>query len=115
MREPATGELNRRITIKAWQDTPAMGGGITQTFDAGQSVWAKREPVGNAIFFGTKQLEETVTDRFIIRRTSLLTERTITGEHVIEGEGQRFRVKRVSAMNGGRDFVVIETELLGNV
>lgn len=115
MREPAAGELNRRIAIKGWQDMPAMGGGITQTFDAGVSAWAKRDPLGNAIFFGTKQIEESVTDRFIVRRTSQITERTVTGEHVIECEGQRFRVKRASAMNGGRTFVVIETELLGNV
>lgn len=94
---------------------PAMGGGITQTFDAGKPAWAKREPVGNAIFFGTAQIDESVTDRFIIRRTSLLTDRTITGEHVIEGEGQRFRVKRVSALNGGRNFVVIEAELIGSI
>lgn len=104
-----------RATIKGWQDMPAMGGGISQTFDAGQPAWAKREPLGNAVFFGTKQVGEDITDRFIIRRTSLLTDRTITGEHVIEGEGQRFRVKRVSAMDGGRKFVVIETELIGNV
>lgn len=115
MKEPSTGELNRRITIKGWQDMPAMGGGITQTFDAGVGAWAKREPVGNAIFFGTKQVDESVTDRFIVRRSSQLTERTITGEHVIECEGQRFRVKRASAMNGGRTFVVIEAEGLGNV
>ncbi|MCK9389769.1 MAG: head-tail adaptor protein [Sulfuritalea sp.] len=104
-----------RATIKGWQDMPAMGGGITQTFDAGQPAWAKREPLGNAIFFGTKQVDEAVTDRFIIRRTPALTDRTITGEHVIEGEGQRFRVKRVSALNGGNKFVVIEAELIGNV
>lgn len=115
MKEPAAGELNRRIVIKGWQDMPAMGGGIAQTFDAGVPAWAKREPVGNAIFFGTKQIDETVTDRFIVRRSSQLTERTITGEHVIECEGQRFRVKRASAMNGGKNFVVIEAEGMGNV
>ena len=115
MREPAAGELNRRITIKKHQDMPAMGGGITETFDAGTDAWAKQEPVGNAIFFGTKQVEETVTDRFTIRRTSVLTERTITGEHVVEGGGARYRVKRATALNGGNRFVVIETELLGNV
>lgn len=115
MREPSAGELNRRITIKSWQDMPAMGGGITQTFDAGTEVWAKREPVGNAIFFGTQQIEASVTDRFIVRYSAQVNDRTVTGEHVIECEGQRFRVKRASAMNGGKNFVVIETELLGNV
>lgn len=115
MKEPSTGELNRRITIRKWQDMPAMGGGIAQTFDAGTSAWAKIEPVGNAIFFGTKQVGEDVTDRIIIRRTFVLTDRTITGEHVVECGGARYRVKRASALNGGNTFVMIEAELLGNV
>jgi len=112
---PAAGELNRRIVIKGWQDMPAMGGGITQTFDAGKPASAEHQPVGAAIFFGTKQIEEGVTDRFIIRRSGELNERTITGEHVIEWDGQRYRVRRASDLEGARKFVMIETENIGNV
>lgn len=115
MNEPSAGELKSRILIKGWQDMPAMGGGITPTYDAGTPAWAKRESVGNAIYFGTAQVGEGVTDRFIIRRSSLLTERTITIEHVVEHDGQRFRVKRTSMLNGEKKFVVIEVGVLGDV
>jgi len=112
---PAAGELNRRILIKKRQDMPAMGGGISQTYDAGVQMWAKHVPVGTAIFFGTKQVGEDLTDRFIVRRTSTLNEKTITGEHVVEWDGQRYRVKRASDLEDARTFIMLETENLGSV
>lgn len=112
---PSAGELNRRIVIKAKQDMPAMGGGISVSDTVVATVWAKHQPVGAALFFGTKQNEEGVTDRFIVRRSATVTERSITGEHVIEWDGQRYRVKRASDLEGARRFVMIETENLGNV
>ncbi len=112
---PAIGELNRRIVIKAKQDMPAMGGGITVNDTPLATVWAKHQPVGAALYFGGKQIEEGITDRFFIRRSATLNERTITGEHVIEWDGQRHRVKRASDLEDARKFVMIETENLGNV
>lgn len=115
MRAPEAGELNSRIAIKRWQDMPAMGGGITQSDTLVLTVWGKVEPVGNSIFFGTKQVGEAVTDRITIRRSSLVTERTITGEHVCECDGVRYRVRRASPLNGGKVFVLLEVECIGNV
>lgn len=112
--EPKTGELNCRVAIKRWQDMPAMSGAITVSDTLVATVWAKIEPVGNAIFFGTRQVGDGVTDRIFIRRTSALTERTITGEHVCESDGLRYRVKRASAMNGGKRMLMLEVECLGN-
>jgi len=115
MKEPTSGELNQRIAIKRWQDMPAMGGGITQSDTLVATVWGKVEPVGNAIYYGTKQVGEDVTERIYVRRSSLVTERTITGEHVCECDGVRYRVRRASALNGGKVFVVLEVECIGNV
>lgn len=115
MTEPRSGELNRRVAIKRWQDMPAMSGSITVSDTLVATVWAKIEPVGNAIFFGTKQVGEGVTDRIYIRRTSALNERTITGEHVCESGGLRYRVRRASALNGEKKFVLLEVECLGDV
>lgn len=114
MTEPQAGELNRRVAIKRWQDMPAMSGSITVSDTLVATVWAKIEPVGNAIFFGTKQVGEDVTDRIYIRRTSALTERTITGEHVCESGGLRYRVRRASALNGEKKWLLLEVEALGN-
>lgn len=114
MIEPDIGDLNRRVAIMRWQDMPAMGGGISRTDTLLATVWAKVEPVGNAVFFGTKQVGEDITDRIYVRRTSQVTERTITGEHVCECEGLRYRVRRASALNGGKTFILLEVECLGD-
>jgi SPP1 family predicted phage head-tail adaptor len=112
---PAAGELNRRIVIKAQADIPAMGAAITQNFTTLATVWAKHQPVGAAVFFGTKQVGENVTDRFIVRRNSTVNEQKVTGDHVIDFAGSRYRVKRASDLEGARQYTMIEAECLGNV
>jgi len=113
MKMPSSGDLSRRVTLRKWQDVAAAGFGIDATFDAGATVWASVEPVGSAIFWGTQQIDNGVTHRVTVRRTSAINEITITGEHVAEHDGQRFRVKRASDLNGERRFLVLEVEALG--
>lgn len=115
MDAPSIGELDRRIAIRSKQDMPAMSGGIDAVYETVATVWGRIEPVGGAIFFGTQQLGDAVTDRMFIRRSSNLNERTITAEHVCEAGGLRYRVKRASALGGGREFVMLEVECLGHV
>lgn len=115
MNEPTTGELNRRITIKGHQDMPAMGGGLTQSFPEIGRAWAKIEPVGTAIYFGTQQTGEGVTHRIAYRRRSGMTERDIGSAHVVEYGSYRYRVKRASNMNDADRFVLLEVEELGHV
>ena len=112
---PLAGDLNRRIVIKSQSDIPAMGAAITQNFTTVASMWAKHQPVGGAIFFGTKQVGEDVTDRFIMRRNTTINEQTITANHVIDFAGSRYRVRRASDLEGARQFTMIEAECLGNV
>jgi SPP1 family predicted phage head-tail adaptor len=114
-----SGKLNRRVLIRKQTDIPAMGAAITQTFDAGISAWANVEPVGNAIFYGTKQVGESTTHRIIVRyQPGVVTDMVITGDHVIDqvinGVTVRYRVKRASDLHDDRTFVLIEVELLGN-
>jgi SPP1 family predicted phage head-tail adaptor len=115
MEMPCACELNKRIKIRKQTDLPAMGGTVTQDFEDMANAWAKHQPVGNAIFFGTKQVGEAVTDRFIIRRSNAVNERTVTSSHVIEYDGLRYRVKRAADINGAKRFVMLEVENLGNV
>ena len=35
------GLLQRRVTLRKWQDVPAGGFGMTATFDAGVVLWAE--------------------------------------------------------------------------
>lgn len=112
---PAAGELNRPIAIKSQTDIPAMGAAVTQNYTLLATVWAKHQPVGAAIFFGTKQVGEDVTDRFIVRRNSTINEQTVTANHVIEANNTRYRVRRVSDLEGARQYTMIEAECLSNV
>ncbi len=107
---PTIGELNRLVTIRRWQDMPNAAFGVDQTFDAGVSLWAKVEPVAGVIYYGTKQTGENVTHRFTIRyRTD------ISAEHVIEYAGNRYRIQRVSDLNGAHRFTVMEAQELGAI
>lgn len=112
---PHAGELNRRITIKSQADTPAMGAALVNNFTPiAPPVWAMHQPVGNAIFFGTQQVGENVTDRFIVRYSTEVNEKTVSGHCVIEFGGTLYRVRRASDLEGARQFVMIETERLKN-
>lgn len=115
MEFPCTCELNRRIKLRKQTDIPAMGGTVTNNYADMADVWAKHEPVGNAIYFGTKQVGESVTDRFIFRRSDIANERTVTSSHIVEYNGQRYRVKRATDVKGAKKFTMLEVENLGNV
>ncbi|MNT43767.1 Phage head-tail joining protein [compost metagenome] len=109
------GDLDRRVLIRRWQDQPDQAFGIEQTFDQGIPAWANIVPAGNAVFFGAKQVGEDVTHRITVRRRADLTDKTVTAEHVVEAEGYRYRVRRASALKGGRTHVVLDVELLGAI
>ncbi|WP_207458650.1 phage head closure protein [Azospirillum sp. SYSU D00513] len=109
MRRPTAGELNRRVRVLRRQDFPDSTDGITPTHDEIAQVWAKIEPVGGAIHYGSVQTGNMVTHRITIRyRTD------ITAEHEIHHDGTRYRVKRTAALGGGREFTVIDAEELGS-
>lgn len=117
---PAIGDLNRRLTLKKQADMPAMGAGVSETFSTVSLCWAKIVPVGTAIFFGTKQVDEGVTHRIFVRRVpGVITELLIDANHVfdqtVNGENIRYRVRRASDLEDARDFLMIDVELLGNV
>jgi len=108
MKEPRIGELDTRIEIKDWDDVPNDDAGIDQNFSNPIKVWAKREPVGAGIYQGSMQLSETITDRFIIRyRTDVKKGKSIWIGTV------RFLVVRAAPLAGGKRWLVIEVEELG--
>jgi head-tail adaptor len=109
------GTLTRRVVIRRWQDMPDAGFGIEQEFDPGIPAWASIVPVGATIFYGAKQTGEGVTHRVTIRRRPGLTETEITGEHVVDAEGLRYRVRRASAWQGEGEAVLLDVELLGKI
>jgi SPP1 family predicted phage head-tail adaptor len=109
-----SGKLNRLVTIKLWSDVPDAEFAITPTYDAGHKVFAAHLPVGTATMALAMQIGEKVTDKFVVRfRAGVIESHLITNNHVVEKNGLRYRVKGTSPLEGGREFVVIDTEMLG--
>lgn len=112
MRGPTVGELDKLVTVKAWEDVPS-GFALAQQYDDPQQAWASLMPIGAALFYSGQQVGQEVTHRLIAWRTSTLNGQVITARHVVEHEGLRYRIRRASDMNGERVFVVLDLELLG--
>ena len=112
MKAPHIGELDRLVKIRLWTDTASAAFGINQTFDAGQEVWARLEPTGAALFYGTAQVESRVTHRLATWRTSTVNARSITGAHVVECDEIRYRVKRATNMDLAGAFTLLDLEEL---
>jgi hypothetical protein len=113
---PDIGELDKFVRVRAWQDEPSAGMGIDQTYDAGVDAWARIEPTGSALFYGTAQVETGITHRAVTWRTSQLNADVIGGSHVIDhggNGGMRYRVRRATDINGRQSFVLFDLEQLG--
>lgn len=115
MKFPDIGELDKRVTIREWQDEPAADNGIEQTFDLGVPAWARIEPTGSALFYGLQQVETGVTHRLATWRTPRINADVIGGGHVVDHRNMRYRVRRATDMNGQQDFVLLDLEQLGAI
>lgn len=107
------GKLDKRVTIRTWQDVPAAGFGIEQTFEAGFEVSASIDPVKGAVYYGAKQTGNDVTHLIGMRISPAVNEATITPAKVIECAGLRYRVKRSMDDKGQGRLLNVECELLG--
>lgn len=115
MKNPEIGEFDRLVKIRKWTDAPNAAFAIDQSFDAGEDAWARIEPAGTALFYGTQQIEPGMTHRLATWRTSTINALLITCAHVVEQEGMRYRVRRVTDLNGRKDFVLMDLEQLGAI
>lgn len=108
-----SGELNRRIKIRLWSDVPNVAFGLDPTFDAGITRWAKHEPVHGLAIRAGMQTGEAPTDLFYIRYGTGTTPHDITGAHVVEFNGHRYRVLDAIEVDGDHEFTRITTKELG--
>jgi head-tail adaptor len=115
MSPPEIGELDKRVLVRRKQDRPGFDNDVETDLDAGVKAWARIEPTGSALFYGTQQVETTVTHRLTTWRTSELNANVIGGNHVVDHAGMRYRVRRVTDINGQRDFVLMDLEQQGAI
>ena len=114
---PQTGELNRRVVIRNWEDRPNAAFGIDQVFDAGVERWAAIKPVVGVAYWGAKQIDEETTHRIWLRWGTGSKPEDITGQHVIDhpAENKRYRVIRATAAGDARQFTMVEVKEIGKV
>jgi SPP1 family predicted phage head-tail adaptor len=109
---PAPGELTRRVIIRRWQDEATGFGDIEADYPPVAECWAKKSPVSGVRYWGGKQIGEEVTHLFWIR-FQVLPPEEVTGEHVIEHDGRRYRVMRTTNVGDAQRYTMIETKDLG--
>lgn len=108
LREPAAGELDRRVTLRLRTDVPAPDFGVSLVFTDEKKRWAKIEPVGSAVYTAGIQTEEKVTHRI-----SLYFLDGLSDAHEVTHGKKLYRIKRVADLNGTHRFSVLEVEELG--
>lgn len=113
---PTAGELNRRIEIRRWEDYPVGDVELGSRYSESWLCWAKIVPVGSLIYQGSVQTGQTVTHRIVIRRVEGITDPvSLSRQHVIDCEGLRYIVRRVTDLEGKKLFTQIEAEETGAI
>jgi len=117
MRGPSVlaGDLNRRIALRLLSEVPNVAFGLDQQLAAPLNRWAKHEPIHGLTLRAGKQTGEAPTDLFYIRYGTGTRPEEITGEHVIEYNGYRYRVMDAIDVDGKRQFTRITTKQLGAI
>lgn len=109
-REPATGELDRRITIRLREDVPANSTDLESIFTQPRQRWAKVRAVGTATYTDSVQTDDKITHRIWVR----LLDGVTTSHEVVVGSVV-YRIKRSTPLGVGNRFTLIEAEELGQL
>lgn len=112
---PSPGELNRRVSIRLWSDTPNGAFGLDQSFGTPVDRWAKKEPVHSLAIRAGMQTGEQPTDLFWVRLGPGTRPEDFTLAHVIEMAGRRYRVIDAIDVNGAGVFTRVSTKDLGAI
>lgn len=112
-RLPSTGELNRRVLVRQQTDAPGAGFGITQSFSAGMTRWAKKEPVRSLEMRAGVNTGEMPTDLFWFRWGTGTKPEDFTTSHVLDHDGKRYRVLDSIDVEDARRFVRVSAKYLG--
>ncbi len=114
MNFPDIGELNRRVKIRVTQHVPDTQLGFSPETIREIMTWGKLEVVGAGIFFGSKQVDSTVTHRVTVRRVPGRTRpQDLQGITDLEIDGIRYLCRRVADLAGAERFTVIDCEEKG--
>ena len=114
MNEPRIGDLRERLVVFDWRDEPDANGRLKKVLVPAFRCWTKPEVVGSAAYWGSAQIEETVTHRFWVRTVPNLTDSISMGRRSkLSFRGAEFRIKRVSDYQERHRWTIVEAEQLG--
>ncbi len=114
MEMPEIGRLNRRVTISIVSHVPDASAGFSQHIEKQKTVWGRLEVVGAGIYFGTKQIESTVTHRVTVRSVPGRTRpQDLTTASTLTIDGIEYLIRRVADLGGAERFTVIDCEEKG--
>ncbi|WP_028310979.1 phage head completion protein [Derxia gummosa] len=110
---PTQGELIHRVTFRPRTDLPAaFGRGTSADYGAEHTRWAKVTPVGLQAWRDGVQVgmgaADTVTHRIAIRYSAALAQ--IGTDWEVSHGGALYRVKRMSALAGRREWLIADVE-----
>lgn len=121
-REPAAGELNRRLAIRRRTDQPADDMGLDSTFSVLKARWGKIQPVGTAVYSEGVQTDVKITHRIWFRIIKGITDAHeivhvtrvpgVDDVYEIVPETPLYRVKRSADLSDSRRFTLLEVEEL---
>lgn len=97
----AAGELNRRVTVMGYNDTPRADGGIAKAETNLGQRWASIEPLSGLEYLEASQMGSEVTHRIRLRYFDGLTTK-----HRLTYNGREFNI--VSILNRNERNVVHE-------
>lgn len=114
MIEPLSGDLNQRITFELIRHVADKNLGFSPKTKASFTIWGRIEPVGGVVYWGSVQVESSVTHRIFVRAITGKTRPQDLPKVVeITCEGMRYVSKRITDINGAHRFTLIEAELKG--
>lgn len=108
-------QLNRQIVLRLWLDISNASFGLDATEDVGRKLWAKVEPIFGLTIKAGMQIGEAPTHLFWIRYSHNTRPQDITVSHVVEWQGQRYRVLDAINVDDMQRFTRISAKQLGPI
>lgn len=115
MREPLSGEMNRRATFFSIKHVPSGDSDLLKNGQTLFHAWVKVEVVGGLVYWENAQTSDAVTHRIFVRYVKDRSRpQDFSRITVIRIGDILYRAKRVTDVNESRRFTMLECEVLGH-
>lgn len=109
MQLPEIGHLRHRVRIQRAFTVPANGSTADRKVTEETEVWGALEVVGSGIYWDSKEIEETVSHRIIVRTIKGVTRpQDLKGVRFFIVDGIRYQARRIADLGGENRFTVID-------